>query len=189
MENVDMNKLDQAIIYVERMADGMDPISGTPMAADNVLNNPDIIRSMFFVQEILKDVQHNGGVIGGKGPKQKRSEFPAGQAVEQFSFDTEQSIAYFVKQLNSYFDASQYMRLKCGDLGNALLVQGYLTEDYSLGKKHKVSTEKGKAIGIRTEKRTLRNGESYYVALYNQQAQEFIVRNLEKLLNGETDLS
>ena len=72
MEKLDMSKLDVAIKYVQRMADGCDPVSNIPMEDDAVLNDLNVIRCMFFVKDVLEEVRRNEGVIGGKKAKPKK---------------------------------------------------------------------------------------------------------------------
>ena len=50
MESVDIKKLETAIAYVQRIAEGNNPINNTPADEDPVLNNPNVIRCMFFVK-------------------------------------------------------------------------------------------------------------------------------------------
>ena len=63
MEQIDMNKLDIAIKYIQRIAEGNNPVSNTPVEEDAVLNNPNVIRCMFFVKEVLEEVRRNEGLI------------------------------------------------------------------------------------------------------------------------------
>lgn len=51
MEKIDLNKLDVAIKYVQRIADGFNPVNNQPAEQDSVLNNPNVIRCMFFSSE------------------------------------------------------------------------------------------------------------------------------------------
>lgn len=44
MDKVDLKKLDIAIRYIERIADGCNPVNNTPVGEDNALNNPNVIR-------------------------------------------------------------------------------------------------------------------------------------------------
>ena len=64
MELVDMKKLETAIVYLQRISDGNNPINNLPADEDSVLNNPNVIRCMFFVREILEEVKRNNGYIG-----------------------------------------------------------------------------------------------------------------------------
>ena len=49
MVRFDLEKLESAITYVERIADGKNPVNNTIADSDDVMNDPIIIRSMFFI--------------------------------------------------------------------------------------------------------------------------------------------
>ena len=57
MEPVDLVKLETAIKYVERIAEGNNPVNNLPMEEDAVLNNPNVIRCMYFVKGVLEEVR------------------------------------------------------------------------------------------------------------------------------------
>ena len=65
---------------------------------------------------------------------------------------------------------------------------GYLTIAYSgeVGKETTMPTEKDRELGIYTEVRSV-PGNTYLAVIYNQNAQEFIVRNLERIVSGEME--
>ena len=50
--DIDQKKLDIAIAYISRMADGSNPVNNRPMPEHEILNDPNVIRCMFFVKEI-----------------------------------------------------------------------------------------------------------------------------------------
>lgn len=60
---IDMQKLEVAMKYIERIADGKNPVNNKPMEEDSVLNNPNVIRCMYFVKEVLTAVKENDGVL------------------------------------------------------------------------------------------------------------------------------
>ena len=45
---IDLKKLDTAILYLQRIADGNNPVNNMPAEDDSVLNNPNVIRCMFL---------------------------------------------------------------------------------------------------------------------------------------------
>ena len=73
---VDLVKLEVAIKYIDRMAEGKNPVKNVAVEDDSVLNNPNVIRCMYFVKEILEAVQENDGVIGGRKAKPSKTPFP-----------------------------------------------------------------------------------------------------------------
>lgn len=64
---------------------------------------------------------------------------------------------------------------------------GCLTVAYSeeMGKETTMPTAKGRELGIYTEVRSM-PGNTYLAVIYNRKAQEFVVQNLEIMVNGET---
>ena len=90
MKEFDLDKLEKAIIYAERMADGREPYSNKPVE-NEVLNNPNVIRSMFFIREVLQAVKANGGVVGGRQPKTvPAASFPF-EVLEQFEYEVDKA--------------------------------------------------------------------------------------------------
>ncbi|WP_155829112.1 hypothetical protein [Butyrivibrio sp. AD3002] len=75
MEQFDLDKLEKALIYVERIADGKNPINNMPADNDEVMNDPNVIRCMFFIKDVLSALKDNGGVIG-RVSGIKKKEFP-----------------------------------------------------------------------------------------------------------------
>ena len=53
MIKVDCNKLNTALIYVERITEGHNPFNNIPVDTDSVINNPNVIRCMFFYKGCL----------------------------------------------------------------------------------------------------------------------------------------
>lgn len=55
----------------------------------------------------------------------------------------------------------------------------------NFGKSFNVPTEKGEQWGIRYEVRKSMRGVDYIATVYGKSAQEYIVKNLEKIIAGE----
>lgn len=184
MEVIDSKKLETALIYIDRIANGNNPISNMPAGDDAVLNNPNVIRCMFFVKEVLKEVQRNGGMVGAKPKKREKEEFPYG-VVKEYRYQNDTSITKIVEGLNQLIDTEVYKKIGIKTIVQWLILNEYLCEvSDEAGKIIKKPTVKGEALGIREENREF-NGRKYIAVIYNRQAQEFIVHNLEKIINGE----
>lgn len=186
METVDMKKLETAIVYLQRIADGNNPINNLPAEEDSVLNNPNVIRCMFFVKEVLEEVKRNGGQIGKKAKKSDKLEFPVEHA-KAFSYREDKPITIFVEQINEGLDDNVYKKLNYKLITQWLKLNGFLVEEDNLELKKKVTipTEKGVQLGIRAEIRSSAYGKEYMSVVYGKSAQEYIVHNLEKILGGE----
>ena len=187
MESVDSEKLEKSIIYLQRIADGKNPVTNMPAPEDSVLNNPNVIRCMYFVKEILEEVKRNGGCIGKKKKNSDVPDFPL-SVLNGFVYQEDKSITKVVGQINELIDSDLYVPLTYSPVVKWLKQNGYLTEDMNqeLGKKVTMATEKGTEIGIYSEKRESMYGKIYMATLYGKQAQEFIISNMKEILNGNT---
>ncbi|MCD7745526.1 MAG: hypothetical protein LUI13_09645 [Lachnospiraceae bacterium] len=186
MEAIDRNKLDTAISYVERIADGKNPVTGVEVGEDTVLNNPNVIRCMFFIKEVLEGVRCNGGYIGSKPKKSELADFPL-DLLQSYTYREDKPITKLVEQLNEPVDESQHRKLSYKPITQWLKLNGFLQDDFNteLNKNVTEPTEKGRQIGISSEKRRSMAGAEYIRVIYGREAQEFIVQNLERILNGE----
>lgn len=183
---IDKKKLETAILYLQRIADGKNPVNNMPAEEDTILNNPNVIRCMFFVKEILEEVKRNGGFIGGKPKKSAKEDFPL-EALKHFVYREDKTISRFIEQVNEAVDDTVYQKLSYRPISQWLKLNGFLAEEYSqeYHKTMTVSTERGTGIGIRSEKQTNAQGVGYIRIIYGKQAQEFLVQNMEMILNGE----
>ena len=53
--------MQRAKMYMDKLAQGIDPISGQEIPNDSVLNNVRLVRCFFYVSRILDQVIANGG--------------------------------------------------------------------------------------------------------------------------------
>lgn len=66
MDVVDTKKLETAILYLQRITEGRNPVNNMPADEDSVIHNPNVVRCMLFMKEILEEVKRNDGYIGRK---------------------------------------------------------------------------------------------------------------------------
>ena len=70
----ELETLQRAKMYMEKLAQGIDPITGVELPEDSALNNVRLARCFFYVSGVLDRVIANDGYIGAK-PKVKRVPF------------------------------------------------------------------------------------------------------------------
>ena len=58
----ELETLTRAQMYIEKMANGINPLDGTAVKDDDLLNNIRISRCLFFVSDTLKKVIENGEI-------------------------------------------------------------------------------------------------------------------------------
>ncbi len=185
MGRVDLDKLERALVYVDRIAEGRNPVNNTPYKEDSVLDDPNVIRCMFFIKEVLVEVKNNNGLIG-RGNKIAKKDFPV-DSLASFTYLEDKTITKFVAQLNEAIDENEYQKLSYKVITDWLKENGYLQEmqDTKIGKRVTLSTEKGNEAGITHSLQTSMSGASYYRVTYNREAQEFLVRMLPEIVRTE----
>lgn len=97
MVQFDIEKLEKSLTYVERIADGKNPINNMSADNDDVMNDPNVIRCMFFIKDVLSALKDNGGVIG-KASEIKKKEFPM-ESLSGYQYKEPKTITRFTEQL------------------------------------------------------------------------------------------
>ena len=179
---IDMKKLDTAILYLQRIADGNNPVNNMPSEDDAVLNNPNVIRCMFYVKEILEEVKRNGGkIVVGKAGANAKLPYPV-ERLAEFAYEEDKTISKFAEQLNKDIDKEEYKTISYNTITKWLKAEDFLevvqVEDRTASR----PTSKGRDIGIYTEDRVNQRGQSYVSVLYGQKAQEYIVKNMSAII-------
>ena len=90
MEMVDIKKLETAILYIQRIVNGNNPVNNMPLEDDAVLNNQNVTRCMSFVKDVLEEIKKNDGYIGRK-PRIKKIDFPI-QKLDSFEYKSDKTI-------------------------------------------------------------------------------------------------
>lgn len=185
MKQFDTGKLKTAITYIERVSEGKNPVNNMPELDGSILYDPNIIRCMSFIKEVLQEVENNNGYIGRASKKISKPDFPL-DILNGFSYKQDKPISKVVDQINELVDENKYNKLNYKIITNWLKSNGYLSEGISeeLNRKATFPTEKGKQIGLRTEKRSRSTGSEYIVIIYGKQAQEFLIYNMKDILTS-----
>lgn len=182
----ELEKVAYAKSFIDKLADGINPLDGTPIPDGDIANNVRLTRCFFYVSDILRQVIENGGTAPPK--KKSKSSFSITQ--EQLSHypysETPISISEIAKKINALIDTEQMKQLSYKQLTSWLLSINALTEQPTAnGKYQKRPTEPGKQLGISLETRNGMNGE-YQVVVYNKEAQAFILDNIYAIISLES---
>lgn len=186
----ELEKIKHAKIYLDKLADGIDPISGLTLPDDTALNNVRLSRCFFFVSGILRQVIDNGGTVAGR-PRSK-SVLPVFVLDEELRNQiqiTEEAVMIksFTERINSLIDIDTMQKLKVTALTSWLVEKGMLCEEIVNDKRRKRPTKAGEELGIFSEQRDGQYG-GYLAILYKENAQRYIVKNLDQIIaisNGE----
>ena len=174
-----MNKelLKHAQEYIEKMAQGINPITGEVVPEDDTLNNIKITRCLYYVNDVLKEVIAKGI----KGNKNKGIPFNLTiDELNNYEFTEELPLSKIVKKINDLKNNLDMNDLKLKDVYEWLIDIGLLEIVKINNKNCKRPTELGKDMGIRL-KHVYNNYESYDIVIFNIEIQKFIIDNFNSL--------
>ncbi len=180
----ELETLERAKMYIEKLAHGINPIDNSVIPEDDVVNNVRLARCFFFVADVLHQVIDNGGITAQKKAKKK----PFALSVEErraFVFsDTPIAISEIVKRINNLVTDDNMAKLTIPTITNWLVGINILVNEINAdGKTVKRPSPRGMSLGIHVEGRISINGP-YSVVVYNREAQQFIVDNLDGAIDA-----
>jgi len=174
----DDKKIRTAKEWILNLANGINPLDGSYIKDDDIVNNVHVSRCLFYVASLIDP-------SGNKVSKKSREyEYDFNISTDDLSkvIITERTgIANFVREINKF--VPENMRpLSYSRILNWLMNNGYLEEIEvdTMGKK-KSPTSSGKEIGITAEIREGIKGK-YWAVEYNRSAQSFILNNIYAII-------
>ncbi len=179
----ELDTVKRAKMYMDKLAQGIDPITDCELPNDSVLNNVRLARCFNYVSDILRQVIDNGGQVG----EIKKTEFviTAAQLAKVQPRPTPIRITEFVELLMKYVDPLHIKKLGVTKLTNWLVYKGFLAKETTPdGRSLRVPTAAGRALGMTTQMRQTRDGE-YMAVYYDVNAQQFLLDNLHGILSDE----
>lgn len=181
----ELETIQRAKMYMDKLANGINPIDDMQVPEDDTINNVRLSRCFFFVSDVLRRVIENGGVTPQNTTK-KSGKIPfklTDSERKKFEISpTPVSISEISKRLNALIDPKSMKRIAYRQIREWLSTIGMLEDaDTISGGREKLPTEAGKSIGISVETRTGGIGD-YQVVLYDKYAQQFILDNLDAIL-------
>ena len=172
----------RAQMYLEKLANGINPLTDEEVAENDVVNNVRISRCLFYSSGILKQIVDNKGKFKVEMPD--RVEFtitPEQLAGFEFS-ERAISITDFTKRINAMINTMYVKELKSKIITEWLVEVGMLTNIIVNNNARKRPTSTGENLGIITEERTNQYGIPYEGVFYNLNAQHFIIDNIDAII-------
>ena len=182
----ELEKIAYAKSFIDKLANGINPLNDTLIPEDDIANNVRLSRCFFYVSDILRQVYENGGIT--KPKRTPKIPFAASlEQLEKFEYSEEPIVvSEIAKRICARVDNDNMEKVSYRQINQWLLNIGMLyLHDFGGKKPVKRPTEDGNQIGITVETRMGRYGE-YQVVLYNEDAQRFILDNLEAVVATET---
>ena len=185
----ELEKIEYTKGFVDKLAEGINPIDGTPIAEGDLLNNVRISRCMYYVSDILRRVIENGGTESKKPAKRGRAPFALSDSARRglIPADEPLRISQVTSLINEKVDPEAMKNLRSGVITRWLLGIGALEEvQLPSGKETKLPTPQGRSLGLITQE--FRGENSVYsVVLYKPEAQQFIFDNGGKPWSTQDD--
>lgn len=181
MTNIEI--MQRAKAYIEKMANGVNPITGQPIPEYETLNDVRISRCLFYVADVLRQVIENGGEVAAKKSSKKQPFMIIREQLQQFEFSTKPiPVSEITRRINVLVDHNDMVNLKYKSITDYLINSGLLAlVEFHDGSKGREPTAMGRQIGISVEERMGQQGV-YRVVVYNEEAQHFILDNFEGIL-------
>lgn len=176
----ELEKIAYARSYIQKLANGINPVTNQEVSEGDVINHIRISRCLFYVADVLGQVVENGGVSTRKG-KVHKLPFQLDYQVRGTFRYSESSIpiSEITRRINELIRPEEMKKLSYKHIQEWLIEIGLLEllTDAS-GKMVRKPTRSGEDIGITVEQRQSPRGP-YTVVVYSKAAQEFILDNLD----------
>ncbi|MCR5821270.1 MAG: hypothetical protein K6F94_10075 [Bacteroidaceae bacterium] len=174
---IDKEKLVTAKVWIEKLANGINPLNDKVVNEDDIINNVHISRCLFYVSELLDEIK-----AGRKAERRRRKAFflPSKDAAN-IQISAPNGIANFIKLVNGNIP-SDMRPLTASQILRWLRKEGILQEvSKEDGHKTNLPTEKGNSLGINIEVQQNSDGLEYQRVVYSVDAQRFLLNNIESI--------
>lgn len=173
----ELETMQRAKMYLDKLAQGIDPITNQDVPEDSVLNHVRLARCFFYVSSVLDQVIANGGVIGQRVKTMDFVITPEQMDRVQIQ-DYPVRITEFTEAVYQAIQNSEMKKPGVKKITDWLLAQGLMIQiTGSDGKSHRIPTEQGLRMGMSTRLRQTRDGE-YQAVYYDKSMQRYLLDNL-----------
>jgi hypothetical protein len=177
----ELGKIDKAKIVLQDIVNGVNPLSGKPIAKDNFVSDARITGCFNFITEVLDNVlngvyrnQKLSAFIMTEDQKSKVT-FPEGKiGVNEFS-----------RRINAQLNLGVSKKLTGVELNKRLKKMGILSEIITKeGKTRTVVNPQSAQYGLENEKRSF-NGVEYDMVVISDKGKKYLLDNLEEIMAVE----
>lgn len=176
---VDTQKLLETKGIIVKLANGINPIDDSLIIEESFLNNPKIVRSLYYLDQYITDQIEQSTIRKGKPTKFLITDeqlenviLPSGKI----------GINDFAKAINKVLDQQISKRVTGQMINKKLKELGILSEIVDEeGKINTITNENSEGYGIESVTRIF-NGREYKKVVYNNVGKEFLLKNIVKLM-------
>lgn len=180
MTQSEFDKIEKAMIILQKIAKGINPITGEQIEEGSFFNDARIIRCFYFVAEVLDNVKK--GVYSSTNNKLSKFVITPEQK-ERVQFSPNKiGVNEFSKCINSCIDLSISKKLTGVELNKKLKKLGILSEENTEQEKTRtVINENSINFGFESERR-IYNGVEYDMVVINDYGKKYLLDNIESIM-------
>ena len=175
--------MQRAKMYMEKLAQGIDPISDQEIHEDSVLNNVRLARCFFYVSGVLDQVIANSGRVVNTPQKDF---FITDEELRRVNPSQEPiRITQFLDLIMNTINDTDRKRLKTTTITSWLIEKGFMSKQADAdGKSKRLPTAMGERLGLSSK---LREGQygTYQAVYYSTEAQRFLLDHLPEILQEQ----
>ena len=181
----ELEMINRAKTYIDKLANGVNPLTDEPVSENDIVNNVRISRCFFYISDLLRRFAEGGFPEAAKKGK-KQPFIITEEQRKRFEFsETPISVSEIARRFNAAVNTEGAVQMRYSGITFWLIESGLLSGDRREdGREVKLPTAAGMELGISQEVRSGANG-SYTVVVYNENAQRYIVDNIDAILEAE----
>lgn len=181
----ELEMINRAKTYIDKLANGVNPLTDEPVSENDIVNNVRISRCFFYISDLLRRFAEGGFPEAAKKGK-KQPFIITEEQRKRFEFsETSISVSEIARRFNAAVNTEGAVQMRYSGITFWLIESGLLSVDRREdGREVKLPTAAGMELGISQEVRSGANG-SYTVVVYNENAQRYIVDNIDAILEAE----
>lgn len=170
MDN-EINRLQQAKMFIDYLANGVDPVFNTDVNVDT-LHNEQVISCFRYISDVLaRDIYQAENDM-----KNDTDFFITDEQISELrTFSYNCKVTEITNEINRVTAENMARKMAATWINDWLEAEGFLCKSDLRSRK---ATEKGEKLGIFSEYRKHDNGNEYYINLHNEEAQRFIFNHI-----------
>lgn len=174
MENK-INKLQQAKMFMDCLANGVDPTNNMNVNSDT-FHNEQVVACFRYISDILTE-----DIYRIKTSIKKNNDFYiTDEQIHKLTiYSYNRKVSELANEINRVTAENETKKFLSSWINDWLEAEGYLCKSEL---KSRIATEKGLKLGITFEHCKRDYDNEYYINFYNAQAQLFIFHNLNKII-------
>lgn len=176
----DLSKLKQAKLFLEKLANGRDPITGERVSDKDIVRDSRIISCLDTAVEALeREIDELCEKSGGECACERKGFYiTAAQTAQLKLNEGECKVSDIAKEINRVTSDNGSKTMQAVWINDWLESVGMLFRNAD---GNRFATADGNNIGITSEIRQSSNGKELYTNLFSVQAQKFIYDNIEAI--------